>query len=69
MELEPGNTIEEIIESAASYWEFSPGTHSLRRGQVVLGNEATIVEAGIREGDLVELIPLPQGEGVLFTPR
>ncbi len=61
MELEAENTVEEIIESAASYWEVSPGAYVLRRGKAVLRGQSTIVDAEIREGDVVELIPDPEG--------
>lgn len=61
MDLEPDNTIEEAIESAASYWEKEPGAYVLRFGKKVLRGQATIGSCGIREGDLLELIPDPEG--------
>ena len=38
MDLEPDNTIEETIESAASYWEKEAGAYVLRCGKRVLGD-------------------------------
>lgn len=61
MDLEPHNTVEEIIESAASYWEVSPGAYVLRKGKSVLRGQATIMDAQIYEGDVLELIPDPEG--------
>lgn len=61
MDLEMDNTIEEIIESAASYWEKVPGAYVLRKGKAVLRGQSTIAEMGIREGDILELIPDPEG--------
>lgn len=61
MDLEQDNTVEEIIESAATYWEKPPGAYVIRKGKTVLRGQATIIEAGIREDDVLELIPDPEG--------
>lgn len=61
MDLEADNTIEEIIESACSYWEKDPGAYVVRKGKKVLMGKATIVQAEVREEDVLELIPDPEG--------
>ncbi len=61
MDLEHDNTIEETIESAASYWEKEAGAYVLRCGKKVLRGQTTIDAAGVREGDVLELIPDPEG--------
>jgi hypothetical protein len=61
MDLESENTVEEIIESAASYWEKPPGAYVLRRGKTLLRGQSTIGEIGLIQGDVLELIPDPQG--------
>ncbi len=61
MDLEIDNTIEEIIESAASYWELQAGAYVLRKGKTVLRGQATIADAGVRGEDVLELIPDPEG--------
>jgi hypothetical protein len=61
MDLEPDNTVEETIESAASYWEKEAGAYVLRYGKKVLRGQTTIASIGIREGDFLELIPDPEG--------
>jgi len=61
MDLEKDNTIEEVIESAASYWEKEAGAYVLRYGKKVLRGQTRVGFSGIREGDLLELIPDPEG--------
>lgn len=61
MDLEGDNTIEETIESAASYWEKEAGAYVLRCGKKVLRGQTTIQAAGVRDGDVLELIPDPEG--------
>jgi len=61
MELEPENTVNEIIESAASFWHKDPGAYVLRRGKKVLGGGATVKDASLITGDVLELIPDPEG--------
>ncbi len=61
MDLDADNTVEEIIESAASYWEKPPGAYVLRRGKALLRGQSTIAEIGVAQGDVLELIPDPQG--------
>lgn len=61
MDLEVDNTIEETIESAASYWEKEAGAYVLRCGKKVLRGQMTIAASGVREGDVLELIPDPEG--------
>jgi len=61
MELEPENTINEIIESAASFWHKDPGAYVLRRGKKVLGGNLSVQEISLMTGDVLELIPDPEG--------
>lgn len=61
MDLEGDNTMEEVIESAASYWEKPPGAYVLRRGKQLLRGQATVMDSGIRDDDVLELIPDPEG--------
>lgn len=61
MDLEGDNSMEEVIESAASYWEKPPGAYVLRRGKLLLRGQATVMDSGIRDGDVLELIPDPEG--------
>lgn len=61
MELEAENTVVEIIEGAAGYWEKDAGAYVLRRGKKLLRGQQTVVEAAIMNNDELELIPDPEG--------
>ncbi|MDH7509106.1 MAG: hypothetical protein QHH00_06885 [Methanomassiliicoccales archaeon] len=61
MELEGENTIDDIIEGAAGYWEKDAGAYVLRRGKRLLRGQQTVAEAGILNNDELELIPDPEG--------
>jgi len=61
MELEGENTVEEIIEGAAGYWEKDAGAYVLRRGKRLLRGQQTVTECGLISQDELELIPDPEG--------
>jgi hypothetical protein len=61
MELETENTIDEVIESAASFWSKDMGAYVLRKGKKVLRGGSSLKDAGIRADDVLELIPDPEG--------
>ena len=61
MDLESDNTVEDIIESAASFWTKESGAYALKWGNKLLRGDLLISEAGIKDGDTIELIPDPQG--------
>jgi len=61
MELEGDNTVNEIIDSAAGYWGMNAGAYVLRKGKSLLRGASTVAGLGIISGDVVELIPDPEG--------
>jgi len=61
MDVEMDNTIEEILESAADHWNKTPGAYVVRFGKKVLGGELTVEESNLTDGDVLELIPDPEG--------
>jgi hypothetical protein len=61
MELEGENTIDEVIESAATFWSKDMGAYVLRKGKKVLRGGSSLSESGIRAEDVLELIPDPEG--------
>ncbi|MGC8725728.1 MAG: DUF835 domain-containing protein [Thermoplasmata archaeon] len=61
MELDPENTIDEIIESSGSYWEKTTGVYVIRKGNRILRGGMKIGESDLRDGDVIELIPDPEG--------
>ncbi len=61
MELEEENTVQEIIEGAAGYWETDAGAYVLRRGKKLLRGQQSVLESGLANSDELELIPDPEG--------
>lgn len=61
MELENENTVDEVIESAATFWGKDMGAYVLRKGKKVLRGGNTLLDASIRGDDVLELIPDPEG--------
>jgi hypothetical protein len=61
MDVEDDTLMEEIIESAAAFWEKDPGAYVVRTGDRVLRGAATFGESLIAPGDELELIPDPEG--------
>ncbi len=61
MELEVDNTIDEVIESAATFWSKDMGAYVLRKGKKVLRGGNSLKDAGVRPDDVLELIPDPEG--------
>lgn len=61
MELEVENTIDEVIESAATFWSKDMGAYVLRKGKKVLRGGNTLKDAGVVASDVLELIPDPEG--------
>jgi hypothetical protein len=61
MELEMENTIDEVIESAATFWSKDKGAYVLRKGKKVLRGGNSLKDAAIRADDVLELIPDPEG--------
>lgn len=61
MDLEPENTVEDVVDSAANYWNKNPGAYVLKHGKKILRGPMTVTEVGLKPGTLIELIPDPEG--------
>jgi len=61
MDLGPNETIYEIIESSAEFWQKDPKAYVLRRGKYLLKASDTVMEANIMNNDILELLPDPEG--------
>lgn len=61
MDLETENTMEDAIDSAANYWNKNPGAYVLKFGKTILRGQMTVTEANLKAGDMIELIPDPEG--------
>ncbi len=61
VDVEDDTLMEEIIESAAAYWEKDPGAYVVRSGDRILQGSTTYSESLLAPGDELELIPDPEG--------
>lgn len=61
MELEPHEKMAEIIEIATSYWGEGAEAFVLKKGTKLLPGSRTVEEMNLCDGDVVEIIPDPEG--------
>lgn len=61
MEVEPGEKVADIIDSAAEYWGKDAGAYVLKKGKTLLNGNHTALEVNLMEGDILEMIPDPEG--------
>jgi len=61
MDVDDDTIMEEIIESAATFWNKDTGAYVVRIGDRILMGSTTYTEALITPGDELELIPDPEG--------
>lgn len=61
MELEPHESVEDIIDTAAEYWGKSAGAYVLRKGSTLLNRNQIIESINLRDDDVIEMIPDPEG--------
>lgn len=61
IDVEDDTIMEEIIESAAAFWEKDPGAYVIRSGDRILRGATTFGESLLVTGEEMELIPDPEG--------
>lgn len=61
MEIEDTDTIGEIIASASEYWQKDTSSYVLKKGKMIVPSSTTVKDAGIINGDVLEMIPDPEG--------
>ncbi len=61
VDVEPTTLVDDIIESAAAYWNKDPGAYLLNRGQTVLRGDTDAGQLGFQAGEVLTLIPDPTG--------
>ncbi len=61
VDVEDDTVVEEVVESAAKYWDKPTGAYVVRRGNTILPASAKFVEIKPTEDDVLELIPDPEG--------
>jgi hypothetical protein len=61
MELEPYESVEDIIDTAAEFWGKDAGAYVLRKGSKLLSKGQSIEAINLRDDDIIEMIPDPEG--------
>lgn len=61
VDVTPQNSVEDLILSAASYWKKDAGAYVLRQGKKILPGEDKVAKLGLIDGDVLELLPDPEG--------
>lgn len=61
VDVEDDTVVEEVVESAAKFWDKPTGAYVVRRGNTILAGAAKFAELKMAEGDVIELIPDPEG--------
>lgn len=61
IDVEPWNTVDELIESVATFWEKDLAAYCLRWGTYLLRGETPISSMQLSEGVIFEFIQDPEG--------
>ena len=61
IEVEPGTTAEQLMESAVSYWGKRPAAYILCRNKKALPARGDAIGAGLKPNETLELMLDPQG--------
>jgi hypothetical protein len=61
VDVEDDTVVEEVVESAAKYWDKPSGAYVVRKGNTILAGSAKFVDLNPVAEDVLELIPDPEG--------
>ena len=61
IDVEPTHLMDDLIESAASYWNLDLGAYVLNRGDHVLQGTWTASQLNFQAGETLNMIPDPTG--------
>jgi hypothetical protein len=61
VDVEETTVVEEVVESAAKYWDKPSGAYVARRGDTILPGAAKFIDLNATSEDVLELIPDPEG--------
>lgn len=61
VDVEPDTVVEEVVESAAKFWDKPTGAYVVRRGNTILPGSAKFADLKPTAEDILELIPDPEG--------
>ena len=61
MEVEPDESVNDLITSAGEYWNLDAGAYVLKKGKKLLSGRTKVSDAGLLNEDVLEMIPDPEG--------
>lgn len=61
VDVEDETVVEEVVESAAKYWDKPSGAYVVRKGNTILAGSSKFVDLKPSAEDVLELIPDPEG--------
>lgn len=61
LDVEPWNTIDELVESVATFWDKDLAAYCLRWGTYLLRGETPISNLQVTEGTIFEFLQDPEG--------
>lgn len=61
VDVDDETVVEEVVESAAKYWDKPTGAYVVRRGNTILPGAAKFAEIKPTAEDILDLIPDPEG--------
>ncbi len=61
MEVDGSTRLQEILDSAVEFWSLTNDAYLLKAGRRLLSTSKTVDEGGLKEGDVIELLPDPEG--------
>jgi hypothetical protein len=61
VDVEDDTVVEEVVESAAKYWDKPSGAYVVRKGNTILAGSAKFADLQPAAEDVLELIPDPEG--------
>lgn len=61
MEVDRQTKMQEILDSSVEFWSLADEAYLLKSGRKLLAASRTVEECGLSDGDIVELLPDPEG--------
>lgn len=61
MEVDRQTKLQEILDSAVEFWSMANDAYLLKSGRKLLSASKTVEESALNDGDIVELLPDPEG--------
>jgi hypothetical protein len=61
MEVDNSTKLQEVLDSAVEFWALPEEPYLIKAGKKLLSASKTVSEAGINDGDMIDLLPDPEG--------